>query len=96
MRHLEMAGGTMTILRSLNRLRLRLGLFRWRNYGRIVTCFKENHLYGQLLSRTARELFGYDTFYTITWSNGKRCKKKFDLQWQAIAHIRRCVRRGER
>lgn len=73
----------------VHRLRLRLGVFRWKNY-----C----HL-------THRRRFHHDPFdgrlkavWAVRWLNdgGAIDRKSFLWDFAAIRHIRRCIRLGER
>lgn len=71
------------ILHSLNRLRLRLGLFRWRSYAWI------DHVCG-----SAGEC------YEVHWYHPRTLAIYADSAYlymeDAIAHIRRCVKKGKR
>ena len=85
------------LLRTLNRLRLRLGLFRWKNYARLefvevdppITRYYRSGGNGSTF--TVR--FGY---YRIKWLRGRLEKKRFLWQGDAVDCIRRCVRQGVR
>jgi hypothetical protein len=81
----------------LHRLRLRLGLFRWKNYADI---FPED------FSEPVSSLFTYLTGTTVTvqryrwrvcnWPASPVTAGVFESYRDAIRHIRRCVRQGVR
>ncbi len=67
-------------LRILNRLRLRLGLFRWKNYAWIHTYKSE----------------GRPTLYGVSWVKEHIGLSNLPTRADALYHIKRGVRRGER
>ena len=70
----------MTLLPTLNRLRLRLGLFRAENYATF-----------RLIAQTGRPLAPFWVVHWISYDGNDGC---FRDRRQAIAHIRRCVKKG--
>lgn len=69
------------VLHILTRIRLRLGLFRWRNYGRIYQCCPDSL---------------HSSIWTVYWGDKIYGEGSFGSRREAIHHIRRCVKQGDR
>ena len=69
------------MIRTLNRIRLRLGLFRWKNYGSIRWCPPFDDTYDLVIG-------------VWEWTCLGRCDYT-RLRRDAIAHIRKCVKSGK-
>ena len=84
------------IIAKLNRVRLRLGLFRWGNYAEITMNVLDEPEIGVTThgdSCTASVTTGK---WGIRWLDGTPDSSQFMWCADAIAHIRRCVRQGVR
>jgi hypothetical protein len=94
------------MMNKLNRLRLRLGLFRWKNYASIepvypnATSVVASAPNGDVYDIVALTAAFWVLYWVVYWPHPRALSDypdgKFPSHRDAIRYVRRCIRRGER